>query len=61
MVQVDLDNVARVTVALERWAHTGAVLADCIQKAGESPTPQNIRAIQHHINQIQELVKNLRG
>jgi hypothetical protein len=60
-VTIDPNNFSRLTVALERWIHTGEILVTCIEKTGDTANVQRVRALKDNVQLIQQLVAQLRG
>jgi len=58
---LDPNNFTRVTLALERWIKTGEILAACLEKSGDTSNFQRVRAIQAHVQKLQETISQLRG
>jgi hypothetical protein len=58
---VDPNNFSRLTVALERWARTGEIIVTCIEKTGDTANFQRIRALKENVQQLQQLISQLRG
>jgi hypothetical protein len=58
---LDPSNFTRVTLALERWIKTGEILATCLEKSGDTANFQRVRAIQSHVQKLQETISQLRG
>jgi hypothetical protein len=57
----DSQNYARLGSALERWARTGEVIVACIEKVASDPNVQRVRALKDNVQQLQQLIAQLRG
>ena len=57
----DSQNYARLGGALDRWIRTGEVIVACIEKVASDPNVQRVRALKDNLQQIQQLIAQLRG
>jgi hypothetical protein len=57
----DSQNYARLGSALDRWIHTGEVIVACLEKVAADPNVQRVRALKDNVQQLQQLIAQLRG